>query len=312
MKKFLKKILNKLFFYYYEKDIFIKGIILSNINKRKKLINNLSCVEFSAFSQWGEDGIIDWLIGQFKYIPKTFIEFGVGDYLESNTRFLIKKRNWKGLILESNKEDVLKIKSDPIYWKQDLIVKNIFIKKNNINEIIKKNLKNLEVGLLSVDIDGNDYWIIEHIKCVKPYIIVCEYNAILGDKKKLTVPYNEKFNRTSEHYSNLFFGASINALRDLMNKKGYSFIGTNSSGANAYFIRNNYAKRVLKKIRNIESFPSKFRESRNNKGQKNFIRWVDRINIIKNKKILNLNNKKILPLSKIKNIYSSEWKKEIN
>jgi hypothetical protein len=150
--------------------------------------------------------------------------------------------------LESNKEDVLKIKSDPIYWKHDLTVKNIFIKKSNINEVIKKNLKNLEVGLLSVDIDGNDYWIIEHIKCVKPYIIVCEYNAILGDKKMLTVPYNEKFNRTSEHYSNLFFGASINALRDLMNKKGYSFIGTNSNGANAFFIRSNYAKRVLKKI----------------------------------------------------------------
>jgi len=312
MKKFFKKILNKLFFYYYEKDIFLKGKILSNNNKNKKLINNLSCVEFSVFSQWGEDGIIDWLISQFRYIPKIFIEFGVGDYLESNTRFLIKNRNWKGLILESNKEDVLKIKSDPIYWKHDLIVKNIFIKKNNINEIIKRNLKNLEVGLLSVDLDGNDYWIIEHIKCVKPYIIVCEYNAILGDKKMLTVPYNENFNRKSEHYSNLFFGTSINALRDLMNKKGYSFIGTNSNGVNAFFIRNNYAKRVLKKIRNIKSFPSRFRESRDNKGEKNFVRGFDRINIIKNKKILDLNNKKILPLSKIKNIYSTEWKKEIN
>ena len=312
MKKFLKKILNRLFFYYYEKDIFLKGIILSNNNKNNKLINDLSCVEFSAFSQWGEDGIIDWLISQFKYIPKTFIEFGVGDYLESNTRFLIKNRNWKGLILESNKEDVLKIKSDPIYWKHDLTVKNIFIKKSNINEIIKKNLKNLEVGLLSVDIDGNDYWIIEHIKCVKPYIIVCEYNAILGDKKMLTVPYNEKFNRTSEHYSNLFFGASINALRDLMNKKGYSFIGTNSNGVNAFFIRNDYAKNILKKIKKVQFFPSKFRESRNNKGKKNFIRGLNRIDVIKNKKVFDLNQKKLLPLSKIKNIYSSYWKKQIN
>ena len=97
-----------------------------------------------------------------------------------------------------------------------------------------------------------------------------------------------------------------------MNKRGYSFIGTNSSGVNAFFIRNIYAKKILKKIRNIECFPSKLRESRNSKGEKNFIRGVDRINIIKNKKILDLNSKKILRLSKIKNIYSSKWKKEIN
>jgi len=60
MFKFLKSVLDKLYFYYYEREVFLKGLIISNINKKKKIINNLTDIEFSVFSQWGEDGIIDW------------------------------------------------------------------------------------------------------------------------------------------------------------------------------------------------------------------------------------------------------------
>jgi hypothetical protein len=134
MKKFLKNILNKLFFYYYEKDIFLKGIILSNINKNKKKINNLSCVEFSAFSQWGEDGIIDWLISQFKYIPKTFIEFGVGDYLESNTRFLYESTDSEGLIID-NFLDLKYLEEDLEKWKGRIKLIKEWVNSENINLI---------------------------------------------------------------------------------------------------------------------------------------------------------------------------------
>ena len=312
MFKFIKGLLDKFYFYYYEREVFLKGLIMSNINKNKKKINNLTDIEFSVFSQWGEDGIIDWLVSQFKYIPPRFIEFGVGDYTESNTRFLIKNKNWQGLILEANKKDILKIKTDPIYWKHDLISENVFITKKNINEILKKKLNNLDIGLLSVDLDGNDYWIIEAINCIEPYIIVCEYNSIFGDKKMITTPYKSSFSRNSSHYSNLFFGSSIKALIRLMKDKGYTFIGSNLNGVNAFFIRNDHARNILIKIKNIQCFPSKLRESRNNKGKKNFIRGLNRIDVIKSKKVFDLNKKKLLQLSKIKNIYSSYWKKEIN
>ena len=312
MVSLFKQIINFFFFYLYEKDLILKGQILSGINKKKKLINNLTDVEFSVFSQWGEDGIIDWLVDQFDFIPERFIEFGVGDYKESNTRFLIKNKNWQGLILEANKKDILKIKSDPIYWKYDLIVENCFVTKQNINQIIKKNLNSLEVGLLSVDLDGNDYWIIKSINTLKPYIVVCEYNSIFGDKLKITVPYKLSFNRTNSHYSNLFFGSSIKALIDLMQNKNYTFVGSNLNGVNAFFIRNDHVKKILVKIKKIQYFPSKLRESRDSYGKKNFIRGINRINIIKNKKIYDLNKKKILPLGKIKNIYSTFWKKIIN
>jgi hypothetical protein len=307
-----KEFFKKFFFYYYEKDLILKGQILSSINKKKKLINNLTDIEFSVFSQWGEDGIIDWLVDQFDIIPERFIEFGVGDYKESNTRFLIKNKNWQGLILEANDKDILKIKSDPIYWKYDLIAENCFITKQNINQIIKKNFNNLEIGLLSVDLDGNDYWIIKSINAVKPYIVVCEYNSIFGDKPKITVPYKFSFSRNNSHYSNLFFGSSIQALIDLMKDKNYTFIGSNLNGVNAFFIRNDHVKKILIKIKKIQCFPSKLRESRDSKGKKNFIRGINRINIIKNKKVYDFNKKKILSLAKIKNIYSTFWKKKIN
>jgi len=240
------------------------------------------------------------------------VEFGVGNYLESNTRFLIATRNWQGLIIESNQADIAKIKLDPIYWKHDLILKNAFITKKNINKLIRDNLSDLEVGVLSVDVDGNDYWIIEAINCIKTYILICEYNSIMGDKVMITVPYKFSFSRNSSHYSNLFFGSSIRALIRLMKDKGYAFIGSNLNGVNAFFIRNDYAKNILKKIKKVQCFPSKFRESRNSKGKKNFIRGLNRIDVIKNKKVFDLNQKKLLPLSKIKNIYSSYWKKQIN
>ena len=308
MINFLKKYLSFFFFHIYEKNIILNGLIASNQNKKKKEIKNLTEVEFSVFSQWGEDGIIDWLINQCEDIPKRFIEFGVGDYLESNTRFLIKKRNWQGLILESNYKDVIKIKLDPIYWRHDLILKNTLITKENINEIIKKNLRNLDIGLLSVDLDGNDFWILKHINCINPCIIVCEYNAIFGDLKMLTVPYHPTFNRTSSHYSNLYFGASIKALVGLLKHKGYSFLGSNSNGVNAFFVRNDYARKILKQIKSIDYFSSSLRESRNIKRKKNFIRGLNRIDIIKDKKVYDLSKKKLIFLSEIKNIYSKSWK----
>ena len=193
-----------------------------------------------------------------------------------------------------------------------MILKNAFITKKNINKLIRNNLTNLEVGLLSVDLDGNDYWIIQAINCIKPYIVVCEYNSIFGNKQMIAAPYKSSFNRNSSHYSNLFFGSSIKALISLMNFKGYKFIGSNLNGVNAFFIRNDHAGYILKKIKNIQCFPSKLRESRDNKGKKNFIRGFDRINIIKNKKVFDFNKKKLLLLSKIKNIYSSCWKKKIS
>ena len=90
---------------------------------------------------------------------------------------------------------------------------------------------------MSIDLDGNDWWILNAIECVSPRILICEYNNIFGDEKKVTVPYDAEFVRTKKHYSNLYWGCSIAAFRGWAKENGYYYMGSNSAGNNAFFVR---------------------------------------------------------------------------
>ena len=139
-----------------EKRIILQGQINEKKNFEKDNILNLAEIEFSAFSQFGEDGIISWLSHQIPDIEKVFLEIGTQDYWESNTRFLIQSQNWKGYLIEASTPEVKKIRKQSIYWKKNLTAINEFVDRENINSIIQKNLKSNNIGLLSLDIDGND------------------------------------------------------------------------------------------------------------------------------------------------------------
>ena len=220
-----------------EKKIFLQGQIIDKLNQKKTRIDYLKDIEFSVFSQFGEDGIISWIVEQIPEIKKVFVEIGTQDYWESNTRFLLKSKRWKGYLIEGSKKYINNIKTQRIYWQHDIKAIQAFVDKDNINSIINKNINEKDIGLLSIDVDGNDYWILEKIEYLNPTIVVCEYNSIFGDLFKLSVPYNKNFVRNKVHYSNLYFGASIKAMISMMKKKGYIFIGTGSAGVNAFFCK---------------------------------------------------------------------------
>ena len=308
-KSLIKNLIIKLISYdLFEKKIFLEGQRFSFLQKKLKKISNLSDAEFSVFSQWGDDGIINWLIDNLKIKNKFFIEIGVQDYKESNTRFLLKHRNWTGCIIEGNKNYVDDIKKQSIYWKHDLKIKHKFINKNNINSIIKSVTNQNEIGLLSLDIDGVDYWIWKEINSVSPIIFVCEFNSVFGDLKSITVPYNKMFDRTRFHYSNLGFGASLKAFINISKKKGYIYLGTNSNGVNAYFVKKIYYKDIRNKIKNIRSFCSKTRESRDKKFNKNYLGGIFRSKEIENIDVIDLNVKKKVKLKKFRELYSKNWR----
>ena len=289
-----------------EKKIFNSGLIISNQNfKRFKKINDLSDVEFSSFSQWGDDGIIDWLIDNLKLKNKRFVEIGIEDYWECNTRFLLKKRNWNGLIIDMSKDHIQKIKSQSLYWKHNIIAKQIKITKENINKTLIDAKFNKNIGLLSLDIDGNDYWIIKALN-INADIIVCEYNGVFGEQHNITVPYKKNFDRTKEHYSNLYYGCSIKALISLMLTKEFIFIGTNSAGNNAYFLQKKNYKQLKKKIKNKKTFFPKFRESRNSKKEKTFLTIDKTINLIGNKIVYDLSKKKLIKIKELKDTFSKK------
>ncbi len=106
---------------------------------RAEVGSRLNSHEFKVYSQWGEDGIIEFLTHNVEIKNKIFVEFGVGNYLEANTRFLLVNKNWFGLVMDADSMNVSFIKSDPIYWRHNLKAKHAFITKDNINELLERN-----------------------------------------------------------------------------------------------------------------------------------------------------------------------------
>lgn len=223
----------------------LNGNILSEI-KKKNNYSNISDNEFKVFSQFGEDGIIQYLVNNLKITNKIFIEFGVENYEEANTRFLLENNNWSGLIIDSSNENISHIKKQNYYWRNKLIAIREFVSPENINEIIKKNQFNGNIGLLSVDIDGNDYWVLNAIEVVFPDIIIMEYNANFGSDKSLTIKYNPNFKRAETGINKLIYGCSLKAASNLCESKGYSLVYVNKNGNNAFFVKKKLLNEKIK------------------------------------------------------------------
>ena len=223
--------------------------------------------EFKVYSQWGEDGIIQKLLRHIKIENKIFIEFGVENYIESNTRFLLINNNWSGLVIDGSQENIDYIKKDRIYWQHNLKAECCFITKDNINSVFANNGIKGEIGILSIDIDGNDYWVWEAIDTVDPAIVIVEYNAKFGNHRSVAIPYDENFVRGVAHYSMTYWGASLSAFCKLADRKNYALVGCNSAGNNAFFVRKDLMSLDLKTLTPAEGYiQSTFRESRDESG----------------------------------------------
>ena len=228
--------------------------------------------EFKAYSQWGEDGIIQHLIRSVPIAQPVFVEFGVENYTEANTRYLLTQNNWSGLVLDGGAENIAAIKRDPIYWRHNLKAVQAFITRENINALLRDNGLTGEIGLLSIDVDGNDYWIWEAIDAVEPALVVVEYNARFGGERAVTVPYDPAFVRSTAHHSMIYYGASLAALVALGRRKGYDFVGANTAGNNAFFVRRDLRPAALPVRTAAEGFVrSQFRETRDASGRLTFL-----------------------------------------
>lgn len=197
----------------------------------------LRTCEVRVFSQWGEDGIIQHLIRHVPLSRPVFVEFGVEDYLESNTRFLLVHNNWSGLVLDCSEASIERIRASSIYWRHNLKAVHAFVTRENINELIRAQGLRGDIGMLSIDIDGMDYWVWESLEAVTPAIVIAEYNYRFGPDRAVTVPYDPSFDRRRAHHSLAYYGASLRALWRLAQRKGYELVGCESHGLNAFFVR---------------------------------------------------------------------------
>ncbi|SKB93619.1 hypothetical protein [Daejeonella lutea] len=264
------------------------GSLHSALISSRKQYNKLSDLEFRVFSQFGDDGIIQYLTQNIDIPHKTFIEFGVEDYFESNTRFLLQKDNWSGFVIDGSEQHIGKLRSSPFYWKQDLESQAVFITKENISSLLKPHVDRWGgLGLLHIDLDGNDYWIWEALN-LKPVILILEYNSNFGSERAVTVPYNPSFYRTDAHYSNLYWGASLRSLYELSRSRGYRFIGCNNAGNNAYFILEDYMNETVREVSLEEGYvSSKYRESRDEHGRLTYLDASERNDKIKGLSVIN-------------------------
>lgn len=297
----VKKIQNRLISFLRDKRIeknlianrLLYAEILSRQNRLLSPKTNLSETEFQVFSQWGDDGIIQYLINKVDISNTIFIEFGVENYTEANTRYLLMHDNWSGLVIDGSKSNIDYIKRDPIFWKYELTAVNQFITKDNINQIISDAGFSGDIGLLHIDIDGNDYWIWDAIETVKADIVIMEYNSVLGSDQKISIPYKADFVRKKAHHSLLYAGASLPALCHLADQKGYVFVGCNSNGNNAYFVLKEKADQLNNYTAKEGYVASKFREARNEQNEFMFVPRNKRKQILEKMPFVNVVSKEI-------------------
>jgi len=310
----VKKIIVKLFNFiernffqnfFYRKLCLIGHSHLLNYRNNYKNIKELNNLDFKIFSQNGEDGIIDFLLYNLQIDSPKFVEIGVGDYNESNTRFIFETRNSKGLIVDCMDNFKKKVKKNINTWKGDIEILQEFIDDTNIIEILKKFNFSRNIDLFSIDVDGIDYWIVKKLPPRFSKIAILEFNSNFGPEIEVTVPNIPKFNRTEYHHSNLCFGASLKALINLMKSKGFSFIGTNRTFINAFFVVNEEMGKLnfnLPDEKNLKKFTdSCIRESRSTNGELSYLSGVDKIKSISDCEVIDLSNTNYEKI-KIKNI----------
>jgi hypothetical protein len=275
---------------YSERILINQGRILAaqQLNNSTTQQLNLNDKEFSIFSQFGEDGIIQFLVNSLEVKHRTFIEFGVEDFTESNCRFLMMKDNWRGFVIDGSERNISRLIKSYYFWKFDLQAICAFVDQDNVEDLLNLSGFDHDLGILSIDLDGVDYFILSTITRFKPRILICEFNPIFGPTRKVTVPYDDKFQRFEHHYSGQYWGASLSAINDVATRLGYGLIGTNSAGHNAFFVRDDLIKPPFHRLdpERAFNFPT-YRYSRDTQGDLSFIEFSARQKIIQGLPVLN-------------------------
>jgi hypothetical protein len=193
--------------------------------------------EFSAFSQNGEDGILDVLRKQLIDSNRYFVEIGSADGLQNNSSWLVVAEQYAGLMVEGNPSLVGRARRLIPYYSLGAECVNMFVDSSTV-KLLKKLALHPDPDVFSLDIDGVDYYVAEAIfdAGFRPKIFVVEYNSVFGPERSITVPYKENFSFGVEHSTRLYYGVSVSAWRKLFAKQGYRFVTVDSKGVNAFFV----------------------------------------------------------------------------
>lgn len=266
-KRFIKKYRTKRAFKWLKRHLVPASVRAAKVRQkwRKKDRNDwppagaepaagLGQYEYSYLSQNGEDGIIRFIFSEIGFESRRCVEFGFGAK-QCNSLRLILKEGFTGLLMDGSAEncDFFNRAAHKLGLGGVEAVRT-FLTRENLNETILERGISGDIDFLSLDVDGNDYWLWEALDCVSPRVACIEYNAGIGPSLSWTVAYDPQFERYAKHPSGFFHGASLKALESLGQRKGWRLVGCDSTGTNAFFLRNDVVAESLPTLTSAEAF----------------------------------------------------------
>lgn len=227
----------------------------------------LSETGFRVFSQFEEDGILLYIFAAIGMEYKTFIDIGSGDGINSNCANFAVNFGWNGLFIDGNQANIERGRkyyaTNPDTWAYPPTFVNAFIQRENINELIRDNSFAGGADLMSIDIDGNDYWIWDALSVVEPRVVIIETHIEFG-MDSIVVPYDKDYSYPGKHPD--YHGASPVAMEKLARKKGYRLVGAINYGFNTIYVKNGIGEDILPAV-SVESI---LKHPRNKERQKLF------------------------------------------
>jgi hypothetical protein len=219
-----------------------------DLARRGTGLPDFSHVEFRCYSQNSEDGILLYIFSLLGTTNRRVVEISAGDGIECNAANLIINHGWRGLLVDGDSEQIARGRA--FYsncrntWISPPTLINAWVTAENVDALITSQGFAGPVDLLSLDVDGNDYWIWKALDCISPRVVVLEFNAACGPEQSLTISYQPDF-RLNLGVQPYACGASLPAFVKLARSKGYRLVGVQSLGFNAFFIRAGLGEALL-------------------------------------------------------------------
>lgn len=204
---------------------------------------------FRVFSQFEEDGMLLFIFSVIGMTNKVFVEIGSDDGVNSNSANLYFNFGWRGLFLDANpasiKRGIRFYEKYPHTWFYKPKFACAKITRENVNAILAENGVTGEIGFLSIDIDGFDYWVWDALEVIQPQVVCIETHNEFG-MENIVVPYDANYVYPGKHP--LYHGASPIAMTNLAKKKGYRLVGANELGFNFIFVKNGLADKEIPEV----------------------------------------------------------------
>jgi hypothetical protein len=265
-------------------------------------VRDLWDFELRVFSQWGEDGILTYLCDQLEIAKPRILEFGAGDFTECNSRFLAESRNASVYAVDARPEILSALHNVELRWRNSVWMIRDYVTPVTAPSLFQDAENRMgQVDILSIDLDGNDYWVLKSLELNSVKIAVAEYNPVFGHKRPVTIPRSDSFKREEAHYSFLYYGASLPAMILLFENQGFTFVGTNRAGNNAFFLHSSLADRCgipLPSKSCLERYTDwRVRESRNQVGELDYLSGDDRRVLIGSLPVVDLDTGRLISVN---------------